>query len=196
MPGIVDSRISGRMNFLASHGQLRAGVIRWALVCVPVVLLLGILSGTLSGSGPDDPWFAALRKPAAYPPPATFGLVWSVLYIMMGFALALVVAASGARGRRTAMIVFLVQFVINLAWSPLFFGMHQITWALVDILILDVAAILTIVLFARIRPAAAWLLAPYLAWILFATYLNWAFLQENRDLDGVDVSAAVQRIEF
>jgi tryptophan-rich sensory protein len=184
------------MNFLASTWQVRAGVIRRALFCVPVVLLLGILSGVLSNSGADNAWFAALRKPAAFPPPATFGLVWSVLYIMMGVALAIVISAAGARGRRAAVIAFVVQLVINLLWSPLFFGMHQMTWALVDIVILDVAVIITIVLFARIRPAAAWLLAPYLAWILFATYLNFAFLQENRDLDGTDVSGAVQRIEF
>jgi tryptophan-rich sensory protein len=184
------------MNFLASTGQLRAGIVRWALVCVPVVLLLGILSGTLSGSGADEAWFAALRKPAGYPPPATFGLVWSVLYVMMGLALAIVLAAAGARGRGAAALVFALQLIVNLAWSPLFFGAHQITWALVDILVLDVLVVFTIVLFGRIRPSAAWLLAPYLAWILFATYLNFAFLQNNRDLDGVRISGAVERIEF
>lgn len=184
------------MNFLASSWQLRAGVIRWALVCVPVVLLLGILSGTLSGSGADEAWFAALRKPAGYPPPATFGLVWSVLYIMMGLSLAIVAAAAGARGRGLAVLVFVVQLAINLAWSPLFFGAHRMTWALVDILLLDAAVVVTIALFARIRPSAAWLLVPYLAWILFATYLNWAFLRDNRELDGVQISGAVERIEF
>jgi len=56
--------------------------------------------------------------------------------------------------------------------------------------------IVTLVLFGRIRPSAAWLLAPYLAWVLFATYLNWAILYDNRDLDGVQVSGAVERIEF
>jgi tryptophan-rich sensory protein len=184
------------MNFLASTEQLRAGVIRWALVCVPVVLLLGILSGTMSGSGADQAWFAALRKPAGYPPPATFGLVWSVLYILMGVALAMVLAAAGARGRGPAALAFAVQLAINLAWSPLFFGAHRITWALADILLLDLAVVVTILLFARIRPRAAWLLAPYLAWILFATYLNFALLRDNRALDGVQVSGAVERIEF
>ena len=184
------------MNFLASTEQLRAGVIRWALVCVPVVLLLGILSGTLSGSGADQAWFAALRKPWGYPPPSTFALVWSILYILMGVALAMILAAAGARGRGLAALVFGVQLLINLAWSPLFFGAHRITWALVDILLLDGAVVATIVLFARIRPRAALLLVPYLAWILFATYLNFAFLRDNRALDGVQMSGAVERIEF
>ncbi|MBB4859484.1 tryptophan-rich sensory protein [Novosphingobium chloroacetimidivorans] len=184
------------MNFLASTWQLRAGVIRWALVCVPVVLMLGILSGVLSGSGADEAWFAALRKPVGYPPPATFGLVWSVLYILMGLSLAIVLSAAGARGRGLAAAVFALQLAINLTWSPLFFGAHRITGALVDILLLDVAVVATIVLFARIRPSAAWLLAPYLAWILFATYLNFAILQDNREFDGVHPSGAVERIEF
>jgi benzodiazapine receptor len=184
------------MNFLASTWQLRAGVIRWALVCVPVVLFLGILSGTMSGSGAEEPWFSALRKPAGYPPPATFGLVWSVIYILMGIALAIVLSAAGARGRGLAAAVFAVQLAINLAWSPLFFGMHQITGAMIDILLLDVAVVVTLVLFWRIRPSAGWLLAPYLAWILFATYLNWAILEDNHELDGVQISGAVERIEF
>jgi len=184
------------MNFLASSWQLRAGVIRWALVCMPLVLILGTLSGTLSGSGADDPWLAALRKPVGYPPSAAFGLVWTVLYIMMGLALAIVLSAAGARGRGMAALAFAVQLVLNLAWSPLFFGMHRISWALVDLVLIDLAVIVTLVLFGRIRPSAAWLLAPYLAWVLFATYLNWAILQDNRDLDGVQVSGAVERIEF
>lgn len=184
------------MNFLASTWQLRAGVIRWALVCVPVVLFLGILSGTLSGSGSDSAWFAALRKPAGYPPGAAFGLVWSVLYIMMGLSLAIVLAAVGARGRKLALVAFAVQLALNLAWSPLFFGAHRISGALVDILLLDAAVVVTIVLFARIRPSAAWLLVPYLAWVLFATYLNFAILQDNRALDGAQMSDAVERIEF
>jgi benzodiazapine receptor len=184
------------MNFLASTGQLRAGVIRRGLVCVPVVLLLGILSGSLSGSGADEPWFAALSKPAAFPPPATFGLVWSLLYVLMGLALAIVLSATGARGRGLAVTVFAVQLALNLAWSPLFFGLHRMSAALVDILLLDAAVAVTIYLFARIRPSAGLLLAPYLIWILFATYLNWAILQENPALDGVEVAAPVQRIQF
>ena len=115
---------------------------------------------------------------------------------MIGLALAVVLSAAGARGRRLAVTVFAIQLALNLAWSPLFFGLHQMTWALVDILLLDVAVIATIVLFARIRPGAAWLLAPYLVWVLFATYLNFAFLQANPTLDGAEVSGAVQRIQF
>lgn len=186
----------GPMNFLASPAQLRASLLRWSLVCVPLCLLLGFLSGKASVSGPDNPWFAALVKPAAYPPPLAFPIVWSALYVLMGLALAMVVAARGARWRSAAVAVFAVQFLLNLAWSPVFFGAHRITGGLVVIALLDLALAATIVLFHRVRPLAAWLLVPYLVWVLFATYLNWAFLEANPALDGVDAPAAVERFEI
>ena len=184
------------MNVIASSGQLRAAFLRWALVLVPAILLLGLLSGRMAGSGPDSAWFSALVKPAAYPPPATFGIVWSILYVLMGVACAMVAAAKGAPGRGLALAVFAVQFVLNLAWSPVFFAAHMITGALILIVLIDIAVAATVVLFHRVRPVAAYLLLPYLLWVLFATYLNWAFLDANPALDGAEVSGAVQRIEF
>lgn len=184
------------MNLLASSGQLRASFLRWALVCVPVVLLLGFLSGMVAQSGPHNPWFAALEKPTVYPPPQVFGIVWSVLYVMMGLALALILAARGALGRAPAFIAFAAQFLVNLAWSPVFFAMHRISAALVVIGVLDGLVILTIVLFWRVRARAALLLVPYLVWILFATYLTLAFLQANPGMDGVHSSGAEFRYEI
>lgn len=184
------------MNLIASPGQLRASFLRWALVCVPAIVLLGFLSGALAQSGPDNPWFAALVKPAAYPPPATFGIVWTILYILMGLALAMIMAARGARGRGPALLAFVVQLLLNLAWSPVFFALHQLTGGLIVIVLLDLAVLATIVLFARVRPVAAALLLPYLVWILFATWLNFAFLQANPRMDGADMSGAAIRYKI
>lgn len=184
------------MTELATAGQLRATFLRTALVAVPAVLLLGFLSGAASNSGPGSPWFDALVKPDIYPPSATFGIVWSILYVLMGLAVSLVFTAFGARGRGIALALFAVQLLLNLAWSPLFFGAHRISGALVLLLVLDVMVIATLVAFARVRPAAGWLLVPYLAWVLFATVLNWQFLELNPALDGVEWSGAVQRIEL
>ena len=184
------------MTELASSAQLRGSLFRWVLVLVPVTLLLGFLLGAMAGSGPENPWLAALNKPSIYPPPATFGLVWSVLYALMGLAAALVACAHGAWDREKALGVFGVQLLLNLAWTPLFFAFHQITAALVLLIALDVAVVATIVMFRRVRPVAAWLLLPYLAWILFATFLNWEFRIANPDADGLEVSGAVTRIEF
>lgn len=182
------------MSLLASPGQLRASFVRWALVLVPAILLAGFLSGKLAGSGPDNPWFDALVKPDIYPPPEAFGIVWSILYVMMGLAFAFVCSAWGARRREAAIAVFLVQLALNLAWSPLFFAGHQIAGALILITVLDVAVLITVWMFWRIRPIAGLLLLPYLGWLLFATALNWQFLQLNPAADGAQTSGAVQRI--
>lgn len=184
------------MSELASPAQLRGAFLRWALFLVPGVVLLGFLSGNLAGSGPGNPWFDSLTKPAIYPEPAVFGIVWTALYILIGLAAAIVAAARGARGRGAALAAFVVQLLLNLAWSPVFFGLHHITAALVVIALLDVAAIVTIVLFWRVRPLAAWLLLPYLLWIAFATLLTWEFRAANPAADGREVSGAVQRIEI
>jgi translocator protein len=185
-----------RMSELAHASQLRAVQWRWALFLVPLIVMLGFVSGQLSGSGSSDPWFASLEKPALYPPPATFGIVWTILYAMMGLALAMVVAARGARGRGVAIAAFVLQLILNLAWSPLFFGAHQITLALGLLLLIDLAVLLTILLFARVRGIAAWLMVPYFAWVLFATYLNYEFRVLNPNADGQQVSGAVTRIEL
>ncbi len=172
------------MNFIASPGQLRASYLRWALVLVPLVLLLGFLSGAIANSGPTNSWFAGLTKPSIYPPPAAFGIVWSILYVMMGLALAMIVAAYGARGRWAAIGVFALQFLLNLAWSPTFFGMHLMSRALYILIALDLAVLVTVILFYRVRSRAGLLLLPYLAWVCFATALNWQFIELNPSADG------------
>jgi benzodiazapine receptor len=183
------------MNRLASPAQLRASFVRWALFTVPLVMLLGFLSGQV-GDSARDPWFIALDKPSIFPPPAAFGIVWSILYFMMGLAAAMVCAAWGSRYRGPAIFAFVIQLLINLAWSPTFFGAHQITYALYVIVALVVAVLITIWLFWKVRKAAALLLVPYLAWISFASVLNYEFLRLNPDADGARVSSAVERIEL
>ncbi len=184
------------MNVIASRGQLRASFFRWSLLTVPSVMLAGFLSGRLAGSGPGNPWFDALVKPDIYPPPAAFGIVWSILYLMMGIALAMICSAWGARGRAVAITVFLVQVILNLAWTPLFFGAHQISFALYLLAALDVMVLVTIIAFWRVRKLAAVLLVPYLAWVLFATALNYEFLLLNGESDGANGASSSQRFEI
>ena len=184
------------MNRLASPAQLRASLMRWSLFLVPAVLLLGFMSGQLAGSGGGNPWFTQLAKPGIYPPPAAFGIVWSILYVLMGLAAAGVCSAFGSRYRNGAIIAFVVQLCLNLLWSPMFFLWHNITGALVVIVLLDVAVVVTIYLFLKVRRWAGLLLLPYLAWILFATVLNLQFLQLNPNAAELDEGSAVQRIEM
>lgn len=182
------------MNTLASRGQLRASFLRWALFTVPLCVLLGFAAGQFGGPGSE--WFQALEKPGIYPPPATFGIVWTFLYIMIGISVALICAAWGARGRTTALIVFAVHFALNFAWSPVFFGAKEITAALALMVAIDVTLLVVIALFWRIRALAGALLLPYLAWVLFATVLNFQFLQLNPNADGGNIGGAVDRVRI
>ena len=161
------------MNEIASRGQLRLAYLRWALVTVPVIVLLGFLSGNFANSGFGNRWFDALEKPALMPPGWAFGAAWTVLYILMGLAFAMILHARGARGRGVAIALFLLQLLLNLAWSPLFFRAHQVGSALILILILLVVVAVTALMFARIRQVAGLLLLPYLAWLAFASFLNY-----------------------
>lgn len=183
------------MSLPTSRGQLRASFLRWALVLVPAVVLAGLASGVL-GSTATSAWFEGLVKPAINPPSYLFGIVWPILYVMMGLALTLIVTARGAPGRGAAIAAFVVQLALNLAWSPLFFGAHQVTAALWLLFAIDLAVIATIVLFWKVRPPAAWLLVPYLAWVLFATALNWQFNVLNPDAETRGGSGAVTRYEL
>ncbi len=182
------------MNEIASRSQLRMSFIRWALFCVSLILLLGVGSGMVSNSGYDNNWFAALAKPGIVPPGQVFAIAWTVLYILLGLALAVVIAARGAPGRGLAIAVFIVQIILNFLWSPLFFAAHEVTLAFTLILIILALAILTTVLFARVRTLAAVLLIPYLLWLCFAAYLNFAIDRANPDAETLVAPAISTQI--
>jgi len=177
------------MRGVASVGQLRWSLARTALVLVPLIVLLGSLSGRSAGSTEANPWFMALVKPDIYPPGVVFGIVWTMLYVMMGIALAQVWHARGARLRGLAITLFVVQLAANLAWSPLFFRYQRIEEAFWLIVAIFVLALTTTACFATVRRMAAMLLLPYLAWLVFAGLLNWRIHELNPD-GGPDVSIA------
>lgn len=155
--------------------------LRWAAVTVPAILLLGFLTGRSVPVGDESAWYGALAKPAINPPGWVFPIAWTTLYILIGLALAMVLNARGARGRGLAIALFAAQFVLNLIWTPLFFGAHQVGLALLDIVLMLLLAIAATFAFARIRTAAAWLMVPYLVWITFAGVLTWRIGQLNPD---------------
>ena len=182
------------MNEIASPGQLRLAYLRWSLLTVPAIVLLGFLSGRLANSGYGNRWFDALEKPALMPPGWLFGVAWTILYILMGLALAIVLHARGAKGRGPAIVLFLIQLLMNLAWSPLFFRAHQVGSALMLILALIVVVAITIWLFGRIRRVAGLLLLPYLAWLAFASFLNYEIGRLNPDAETLVAPALSTQI--
>jgi len=148
------------------------------IVTVPLIVLLGFALGWLSNSGYGNRWFDALAKPAFMPPGWVFPVAWTTLYVLMGIAVAQVIA-SDCDAKRPALLMFATQLVLNLAWSPIFFGMHQARAGLAIIIVLTIDVVITIGLFARVRRSAAWLMLPYLAWLIFATCLNLAIVRLN-----------------
>lgn len=171
------------MGELASKDQLRMSFLRWALVTVPTILFCGFFVGRLAGSNIDNRWLQALDKPGWFPPGWVFPLVWGPLYIMLGLVLAMLLHARGARNRRLALGLFLTQLVLNFCWSPLFFGAHQVSLALVLILTILVLAIATTFAIAPIRKVAAWMMVPYMVWLCLASLLNFQLDQRNPDAE-------------
>lgn len=152
---------------------------RYAIATVPLILGLGMISGWLSNSGYGNDWFDALRKPDIMPPGWAFPVAWTTLYILLGLAIALILQAKQAPGRKIAILLFAAQMLLNFSWSPVFFGMHQIAPALLIIVVMLSLSIAATFIFARIRQLAAWLMMPYLAWLAFASLLNYRILELN-----------------
>ncbi|MCB2013521.1 MAG: TspO/MBR family protein [Sphingobium sp.] len=175
------------MNEIASQSQLRMSYLRWALFTVPTIVFLGFLSGQVANSGYQNRWFAALDKPDFMPPAWAFPTAWSIIYVLLGLALAVVLHARGARSRGLAIAFFLVQLIANYAWSTIFFRMHLVMEAFWLILFIFAIASLTAFLFARIRLAAAVLMLPYLGWLIFAAMLTQAIDQLNPNASNLVV---------
>lgn len=124
-------------------------------------------------------FYATLDRPPWAPPAAVFGPVWTLLYIAMAVAAWLVWRERGWARARGALGLFVLQLAVNALWSWLFFAWHRGAAAFADIVVLWLLIVATIVAFARIRVAAAWLLAPYLAWVSFAAFLCFSVWQRN-----------------
>ena len=143
-----------------------------ALLTCPLIVLLGSASGLLSGSGYGNAWFDALVKPFFMPPGWAFGVVWPILYLLMGISLAMVVVEPASPRRKVALVLFFVQLALNFAWSPIFFAAHDIGLAKIVIFLMAALAAAAAGQFMRLRKAAGLLLIPYLAWLVFAATLN------------------------
>ena len=138
-----------------------------AWIAAPIVL--GLLIGRISS---PDAWYAALAKPSWNPPSWVFGPVWTALYGAMGLAAYLVWRQLGWRGGRVPLGLFGAQLLVNLAWSPIFFGLHQLGWALADIIVMLALIVATTAAFWRVNRWAGVLMLPYVAWVSFAMTLN------------------------
>lgn len=116
-------------------------------------------------------WYATLNKPSFAPPNYVFGPVWTTLYILMGISLYLLWVVK-KKGKDEAIKLFFIQLVLNFLWSIIFFGMHNIALAFVEIIALWIFIFLTIRHSLLISKPAAYLLYPYIIWVTIASILN------------------------
>ena len=158
-----------------NHGAaFRAGVI-----LVPLLQLVGGGLARYSGAIGNNAWYQALTLPTWQPPGAAFGIAWTVLYVLIALAAALVWGHVGAPRRWLALALWTLQMVLNWLWAPVFFLYHQLLPAAVLIGAILLVSILATVVFARISRTAAWLMVPYLLWLAFAAALDVSVWQLN-----------------
>jgi benzodiazapine receptor len=125
-------------------------------------------------------WYKQLDKPRWRPPDWLFAPVWALLYLLIAASGWLVWREAGFSGAALPLSVYALQLLLNAAWTPIFFGLHRPGLALMEISILWGSIVATIVMFRPVSAAAALLLVPYLAWVSFASALNFAIWRRNR----------------
>lgn len=126
----------------------------------------------------NSAWYNSLIKPFLAPPNWIFMPVWSVLYLTIFISLILYITKP-AEDKNLGYIYFAIQMMLNLIWSPVFFGMQNIAIALAIVIFLDIFVLLTILKFYSVSKISGLILIPYFLWILFATYLNLGYLLLN-----------------
>ena len=139
-------------------------------VSIAAVALVG-WAGSQAGTS-DSAWYRALDKPPWNPPGWVFGVVWSILYLLMAVAAWLAIRPRAGRRTGPLLALYSLQLAVNLAWSWLFFGAHSAGWALADITLVVLLVAATTVAFARVSRLAGLLFIPYLAWVAFASSIN------------------------
>lgn len=164
------------VEFIGDTGYLLHGKGEVALVDQVVRLQLPECDSLDQTSTSHSQWFETLQTPAFYPPDQTFGIVWSILYVMI--AIAGWLAWRNGGGQRT-LLPWAIQILLNLAWSVVFFGMRSPAWAIPVIIGLMAAATWTAIEMRPVSGVAAWLFVPYILWIGFATILNGAIVALN-----------------
>lgn len=161
-----------------SRGMQAAGLLGWLLLC--------FLAAAIGGAGSMDApsFYGQLQQPGWAPPPSVFGPVWTLLYTLMAVAAWLVWRNGGFGANRLALGVFLVQLALNALWSWTFFAWQSGPLSMASIVLLVVLIVATMALFWRVQRWAAALMLPYLAWVCFATALNFTLWRLNPGILG------------
>ena len=149
------------------------------LISILLPLSLGAIAGMFTSQSVPE-WYATLNRPSFNPPNWIFGPVWTTLYILMGISFFLIWKQEASKVRKSAILIFLLQLLLNFAWSFIFFYFNMIGLALVEIILLWISIVMMLVVFYKIKPIASYINIPYLLWVTFATVLNASYYILNR----------------
>jgi len=148
------------------------------IIAVGVAVFLGAFGGLMT---PIGTWYANLRKPRLQPPNWAFGPAWTIILGLAAWSAVVAWnAAPDAAARTSVVILFATNAVAHLLWSPLFFRLRRPDWALVEVVFLWGSILALVVGLWPISPFASLLIVPYLLWVSFAAWLNWAIVRLNR----------------
>jgi len=148
---------------------------------VSILICQGVgVMGAFFTSPAIPTWYATLEKPRFNPPNWLFAPVWTILFLLMGVSLYLI-WSKGLENKKakTALFIFVLQLILNILWSILFFGLQSPLYAFIEIIILWLAILLTIISFFKISKTSAYLLLPYMLWVSFAAILNFSIMIIN-----------------
>ena len=150
------------------------------IISIAIPLIVGGLGGYFTSSSVNG-WYSTIQKPSFNPPAWLFGPVWRTLYVIMGISFFIVWKKNMLTPlKKKAMVFYFLQLALNLLWSFIFFYKKQPGWAFAEIILLLITITTTTIYFFRISKTAGWLMAPYIAWVCFATILNYSIWMLNK----------------
>lgn len=167
-------------KFIISHSRVELMNSRVKIIIAIVVCQMAGILGTFFTAPAIDTWYATLAKPDFSPPNWLFAPAWTLLYTLMGISVYLVWQKGVAKKEvRAALVFFGIQLALNALWSPLFFGLKNLGLAFAEIILMWGFILATIIKFYRLDRRAAYFLLPYLAWVSFASLLNYSLWKLN-----------------
>ena len=148
------------------------------IITIAVCLFMGYLAG-ISVKADNFSWYNSLNRSPLNPPNIIFPIAWSILYVLMGISIAIIINKyideedlEIKKNIKNYIFLFIIQFILNMFWTYIFFGLKSPLFGFIEIIILDILIIITIIKFKTISKAASYILIPYVLWCLFASYLT------------------------
>ena len=148
------------------------------IITIDICLFMGYLAG-ISVKADNFSWYNSLNRSPLNPPNIIFPIAWSILYLLMGISIAIIINKyideqdlEIKKNIKNYIFLFIIQFILNLFWTYIFFGLKSPLFGFIEIIILDILIIITIMKFKTISKAASYILIPYILWCLFASYLT------------------------